>query len=85
MSSGVLSCPESYVMITTSDECKKAATELGISEFNGAVHNDHKTRMPYCWLGSSQNANFNENGDNGGNNNYKNSNLVCKRGMLYSF
>ena len=70
-------CPHGYVSITTFDECKTASIEVGISGWNGEKFNDHPARMPYCWIGSGGNSNFNVNGDH--SDNYGSCRLICKK------
>lgn len=64
---GDVVCPSGYVYINDFDECNNARLQLGIKQWNGNNLNTHNHRLPYCWVGQSGKANFNEYGDVGSN------------------
>jgi hypothetical protein len=58
-------CPPGYADITTYDECNTARISLGFSEWIGLDSMYSSYRRPYCFIGKSNNANFNPGGDLG--------------------
>ena len=75
---GASECPVGYIPIQSLSGCNKARNELSISGWSKENYNNHRHRLPYCWIGSGGGANYNSNGDWGPNGPAPVSKLICE-------
>jgi len=77
-STGATKCPSGFAYITNLDECNLARKAMGeVDRWNGENTKTHSDRMPFCWVGRGDNANYNAAGDWGAT--FSGSKLLCKR------
>ena len=80
---GQNSCQGSYGHIMSLSECNEARIELSIAEWHDDQYPTSTLRLPYCWIGPTDGANYNPNGDLGSD--FSNSRLICKKGKFNIF
>ena len=77
---GESECPTGYNPVRSLSTCNKARKEMSISGWN-SESNKGNARLPYCWVGRGGGANYNSNGDSGGN--IEGSRLLCESRKSY--
>ena len=62
--------------IQSLSECNDARISLSIATWNDDRYPTSTLRLPYCWIGPTNDANYNFNGDLGSD--FSSSRLICK-------
>ena len=73
---GHASCQSGYGNIQSLSECNDARIALSIDAWNDDKYPTSTLRLPYCWIGPTNGANYNPNGDSGSD--FASSRLICK-------